>query len=152
MKSPNPPASKSLSRSFTLIELIVVIIIVGILAAVGISQYSKMVEKGRGAEARMILGGIRTLGLTYYQENGTTAGITNADVNIGTAPDQIPSACRSSHYFLYYVIDCGVACLDIKAYRCDLGGKSPQGVASNYLILRAQYGQLATTWSSNAGY
>ncbi|MBU0547795.1 MAG: prepilin-type N-terminal cleavage/methylation domain-containing protein, partial [Candidatus Omnitrophica bacterium] len=34
-------------KGFTLIELIVVIIIVGILASVGMTQYTKVVEKGR---------------------------------------------------------------------------------------------------------
>jgi len=39
-------------KGFTLLELIVVIIILGILASLGFSQYIKMVEKGRSAEAR----------------------------------------------------------------------------------------------------
>ncbi len=123
------PPSKSSIKSFTLIELIVVIIIVGILAAVGLTQYSKTVEKGRGAEARMIIGQIRTLAYQYRLEKGTLTGMTVADVNIGTGEDQIPSVCRSSHYFRY-TITIGPPpdpALYIYAYRCNGGGKSPQG-------------------------
>jgi prepilin-type N-terminal cleavage/methylation domain-containing protein len=35
------------TRSFTLVELIIVVIIVGILAALGLTQYSLVVEKSR---------------------------------------------------------------------------------------------------------
>jgi prepilin-type N-terminal cleavage/methylation domain-containing protein len=141
-------------HGFTLLELVVVILIVGVLATLGFTQYGRMVEKSRGAEARQILGDIRKLGLAYYLENLTTTGITNANVHIGTAEDQIPSACRSSHYFSYYVVDCGTYCLDGYATRCSSGGKLPQGGAANYLRLRTQYTVTNPTdiWTSNAGY
>jgi len=124
-------------HGFTLIEIIIVIIIVGILAAVGINQYSKMVEKGRGAEMRQIFGHVRSLINSYRLENGTITGMTNADVNIGASPDQIPSSCRSTHYFRYSLANSGGAIssatdpiVQIAAWRCTSGGKTPQGPAN----------------------
>jgi len=144
-------------HGFTLIEIIIVIIIVGILAAVGISQYGKMIEKGRSTEARMILGQIRTLAYQYRLENGTVTGFSDSDANIGSAADQIPMTgqCRSTHYFGYYVHS--GATLDpvmyALAYRCTSGGKSPQGTVSGcYLTLTSNLVTGADTWSSNCGF
>ena len=74
-------------RSFTLLELIIVIIIIGILAVLGFTQYGRMVERSRGAEAKAILGDIRKLAYAYRMEHGNlggliTPGITPADVNL----------------------------------------------------------------------
>jgi len=77
-KNPLTPQPKYRLRSFTLIELIIVIIIVGILATLGISQYARMVEKTRSTEAKMIFGDVRKLAYQYRLENGTIAGMTDA--------------------------------------------------------------------------
>lgn len=114
-------------KAFTLIELIVVIIVVGILAALGISQYSTMVEKGRGAEARTILGQMRKLAYEYYLQNGTVTGISSDDLNLGTSLDKIPSTCRSSHYFYYYKsVAVSNPVFRAVGVRCTVNGKTPQ--------------------------
>ena len=146
------PASSA--KSFTLIELIVVIIIVGILAAVGMTQYRKVVERGRGAEARMILGQISKLAYEYYLVNGTITGITNADVNIGTTPVQIPYSCRSTHYFYYRVQATSPTLASAVAWRCTTNGKEPQGLPEDstmcascrVLQLNSDYASGSNVW------
>jgi|GEM_PF-1944663 len=47
-------------RGFTVIELLVVIVIIGILAAIAVPSFMKIVEKSKSAEAYPILARIRT--------------------------------------------------------------------------------------------
>jgi len=126
------PPPKSLSRSFTLIEIIIVIIIVGVLAALGMIEYRQMTERGRGVEARTVMGDMRKFAYQYWLENGTLTGITNADVNLGAASAQFPPGCRSSHYFQYGgVSETTSTTFRSIAWRCTSGGKSPQGSLSD---------------------
>ena len=114
----SPP--KYLSRSFTLIELIVVIIIVGILAAVGISQYSTTVEKSRLAEAKIRIGAMRQLTHEYYINNGTLTGITYGDVGVN-------ANCSTASFFTYSINAYSDTNCYLQAYRCTSGGKTPNG-------------------------
>ena len=114
-----------MQKGFTLLELIVVIIIIGILATLGFTQYTKTVEKMRMAEARGILGFIRKNIIGYQLQNGTISGMTEGYLGIGTSSDQIPSTCNSNYYFSYSVAVAAPQAW-LYAFRCTAGGKPPQ--------------------------
>ncbi|MGE4358004.1 MAG: type IV pilin protein [Candidatus Omnitrophota bacterium] len=57
-------------RGFTLLEILVVIIIIGILATLALPQYMKTIKKARIAEATSNIGSLRGALLRYYQEYG----------------------------------------------------------------------------------
>ena len=56
---------------FTLLELLMVVIIIAILAAVALPQYLKLAERARMSEALSLLGELRTSELRYFPENST---------------------------------------------------------------------------------
>lgn len=134
-------------RGFTLMELIIVIIIVGILATVGFGQYRRIVERGRAAEAKAILGQIRTAQEAYRTEFGAFAAdiITNARsiLNEVSIPE---GACDLAHYFSYAVDSPTPDTFTATASRCQGGGKAPDVVAADaYDITLDETGTLGVT-------
>lgn len=73
-----------LQKGFTLIELMVVVVIIGILASVALPAYQDYVTRGKIAEASSALSSERVRMEQYFQDNrrystvagGTTCGIT----------------------------------------------------------------------------
>ena len=68
-------------KGFTLIEVLIVIIIIGILATLLLPQIGGMAERARIAEAKSTLGAMRSALMVYYMENDTFP--TAAAANIG---------------------------------------------------------------------
>jgi type IV pilus assembly protein PilA len=73
------------SKGFTLIELMIVVAIIGILAAIAIPNFMNYQCKAKQSEAKSILGNIRTLQEVYfaeessYTEDLTKLGFTMTD-------------------------------------------------------------------------
>ncbi len=84
-------------KGFTLIELMIVVVIIGILAALAVPRFMTATTKSKQSEAKGILKQIYTMERTYRQQNntywgqGTTAhaGAPNAFATIGV---EIPTS------------------------------------------------------------
>ncbi len=139
-----------MKRGFTLLELMIVVIIVGVLATLGVMQYQGAIEKSRGAEAKQILGMLRSQCAAIYMSEGSGNNCTNANLRIGTANDWTPSACRGTHYF-QYTASGNANGVVLTATRCTSGGKSPQGDTAGTLILTVNFTS-GDTWGGNGGY
>lgn len=64
---------KRKAGGFTLIEIAVVVLIIGILAAIAMPQYSDYLLKGKLAEAMTLLSDLQVRQEQYYQDNRTYA-------------------------------------------------------------------------------
>ena len=70
---------KSDKKGFTLIELMIVVAIIGVLAAVAIPAYSGYVKRARMSEITNAMGAIGTAAIEQFQATGRYAGVSNAD-------------------------------------------------------------------------
>src|SRR5438876_5463750 len=60
-----------MNAGFTLIELVIVVTIIGILAALAIPNFMSYQAKAKQSEAKVGLGGIFTAATAYFASNGT---------------------------------------------------------------------------------
>ena len=97
------------TSGFTLVELMIVVAIIGILAAVAIPAFTKYIKKSRTAEATQHLGKLWAGSLVYYETDHVKL---NSTTNVTEALDkQFPSATAAAEY----TTDCG----------CGPGAKCP---------------------------
>jgi len=119
-------------QGFTLMELIIVIIIIGIMATVGFGQYKKMVERGRAVEARTIIGQIRTALATYALEY-TNEPCTDNFERLGLGAPKYPD-CDDDHWFSYQIVCLPDNDFAVRAARCEAGGRDSIGEGNMYTI------------------
>jgi len=69
-------------KGFTLLEVLIVVIIIGILAAIALPQYTTTIEKSRSGEAATNIGSLRTSLDRYWYQNGSiTADLSSLDID-----------------------------------------------------------------------
>ena len=88
-------------QGFTLIELMIVVIIVGVLAAVAIPMYQVVPERSMGTEATAALGLIKDAMRTYYAEHHTYANANFGDGDLVTSGGVLvvnPSDLEGRHF------------------------------------------------------
>ena len=77
----------SQNKGFTLVELLVVVIMIGVLASIAIPKYFRAVERSRGSEGASLLAALFQAEQRYQQKTGAytaTAGDLDTDAVAGT--------------------------------------------------------------------
>jgi type IV pilus assembly protein PilA len=90
--TPFPPKTRpgATSRGFTLVELMIVIVIVGVLAVLAVVGFRKLIGEARGTEANHMLNAIRVAQESYHAETGSYADISSTLCTDGTCTSLYP--------------------------------------------------------------
>ncbi len=76
---------KTMQKGFTLIELMIVVAIIGILAAIAIPAYQNYTKRSHVSEGLSLAGGAKTGITEFYSSNNRFPG-SNGNASVGLAP------------------------------------------------------------------
>ncbi|MFH1772459.1 MAG: prepilin-type N-terminal cleavage/methylation domain-containing protein [Candidatus Omnitrophota bacterium] len=131
-----------MKKAFTLLEIMVVLVIIGILAMLSFTQFARVMERGRTAEGKANLGTLRTLTIALNQTNGALPNVASLETASGL-PFGTTNACvatagentQKEHYYNYDIDATGT----LTAHRCSVNGKPPQAAGGSIHDLTLTY-------------
>ena len=90
------------AKGFTLVELVIVIVIVGILSIVAVPIYRGYTRKAMASEGKALLGTIQTSQKVYFAEYASYMAVTATGFN-----EQLDVDARSNKYFTRFTVTVG---------------------------------------------
>jgi type IV pilus assembly protein PilA len=117
-------------RGFTLIELMIVVVIIGILAALAIPKFIKVTGKAKVSEAKTILKEIFTLEKAYFNEHDAYVAFAN-----GAACDPIGFDLPEGTSRFQYKVECTDSTADFTATATEAVDVDGNGSTTGYLTM-----------------
>ena len=128
------------AKGFTLVELVIVIVIVGILSIVAVPIYRGYTRKAMGTEAKSLLGSIQTAQKVYYAENSTFKTVTN----VTDFDEELDVDARSNKYFTGFKVSVNGSG-DTLSFTAETSGKT-DGAASGISMTLTAYKSGSPEW------
>jgi type IV pilus assembly protein PilA len=117
-------------RGFTLIELMIVVVIIGILAALAIPKFIKVTGKAKVSEAKTILKEIFTLEKAYFNEHDNYVEFAN-----GAACAEIGFDLPEGVSRFQYQVTCTDSSADFTAQATESVDVDGNGTSTGYLTM-----------------